>query len=80
MTYVPAAQRIPAASLSFAQYVDHLCRSLLGRESTSRQLQAASAATGLRPDARITRKHALAGWMFPHVASVLLDSPEHMCR
>ena len=79
-TYPTARSRIPAARLSFAQYVDHLSRSLLGRVSTARTLQAACAATGLRPTTTITRTHAVGRSLFPHVASVLLDSPEHLTR
>jgi hypothetical protein len=66
--------------MTFDLYFDHLSRSLIGRPSTARSLQAACAATGLKPRSVITRKHALSRWMFPHVASVLLDSPEHMTR
>lgn len=80
VTYLKAVGRIPAASISFAAYVDHLSRTLLGAPSTERTLRAACAATGLTPRTGITRKHGLASWMFPYVASVLLDSPQHMCR
>ena len=79
-TYVSARSRIPRTRMTFDLYFDHLSRSLLGRPSTPRSLQAACAATGLRPRSVITRKHALSRWMFPHVASVLLDSPDHMTR
>lgn len=72
--------RIPQARMTFDLYVDHLCRALLGRRSTARFLQAACVATGLTPRTVITRRHAVATWMFPHVATVLLDSPEHMTR
>lgn len=79
-TYPTARSRVPASRLSFAQYVDHLSRTLVGRSSTERVLRAACTATGLKPATVVTPSHALGGWMFPHVASVLLDSPEHMTR
>ena len=80
VSYVPARNRIPRSSITFDLYFDHLSRSLLGRKSTARSLEAACVATGLTPRTVITRKHNLAGWLFPHVAAVLLDSPEHMTR
>lgn len=78
--HVPARNRIPAARMTFDSYLDHVSRSLLGRGSTARSLQAACLATGLTPGSVITPAHALGTWMFPHVAAVLLDSPEHMTR
>jgi hypothetical protein len=79
-TYYPARYRIPMARIRFDLYFDHLSRSLLGRRSTARSLEAACLATGLTPRSVITNRHALGTWMFPHVAAVLLDSPEHMTR
>ena len=79
-SYVAARNRIPRSRITFDLYFDHLSRSLLGRKSTARSLEAACVATGLTPRTVITRTHHLAGWMFPHVAAVLLDSPEHMTR
>jgi uncharacterized protein (DUF1800 family) len=80
VSFVSARSRIPRTRMTFDLYFDHLSRSLIGRPSTPVSLQAACAATGLRPRSVITRRHALSRWMFPHVASVLLDSPEHMTR
>ncbi len=79
-TYYPARYRIPLSRIRFDQYFDHLSRCLLGRGSTARSLEAACLATGLTPATVITNRHALGTWMFPHVAAVLLDSPEHMTR
>ena len=53
---------------------------LLGRRSTARSLQAACLATGLTPSSVVTPAHAVGTWMFPHLAAVLFDSPEHMTR
>jgi uncharacterized protein (DUF1800 family) len=79
-TYYPARYRIPMPRLRFDLYFDHLSRTLLGRRSTARSLEAACLATGLTPRSVITRQHAVGTWMFPHLAAVLLDSPEHMTR
>jgi uncharacterized protein (DUF1800 family) len=79
-TFVPARSRVPLASLRFDYYFDHLSRSLLGRRSTARSLQAACLATGLTSSSVITPAHAVGTWMFPHLAAVLLDSPEHVTR
>jgi uncharacterized protein (DUF1800 family) len=80
VTHRAGRTRIPQRRMTFDLYVDHLCRSLLGRRSTARLLQAACVATGLTPRTVITRQHAVATWLFPHVATVLLDSPTHMTR
>lgn len=67
-------------SIRFDQLVDHLSRSLLGRPSTPRLLQAACEATGWRPGERITTRHPLAKWGMTYLLVVFLDSPDHMTR
>jgi hypothetical protein len=71
---------LPQPSLRLDAYVDHVCRLLLGRGSTSLELQAVCQATGCTPATVVTAKHALARWMFVRMAIVLLDSPTHMSR
>jgi uncharacterized protein (DUF1800 family) len=71
---------LPQRRIRLDKYVDHLCRMLLGRRSTSRDLQAVCQATGLRPGEVVTKNHALARWMFVRLAAVLLDSPDHLSR
>lgn len=71
---------LPQASLRLDRYVDHVCRSLLGRPSTSLDLKAVCQATGRGPAERVTATHPLANWMFVRMAIVLLDSPDHMSR
>lgn len=80
VSYVPARYRIPRTKMYFDQYFDHLSRLLTGRPSTARSLEAACVGTGLAPRTVVTRTHAVAGWMYPHLTSVLLDSPQHMTR
>ncbi len=70
----------PRSGIRLDEYVDHVCRLLLGRGSTSRDLKAVCQGTGHRPGERITRTHALAGYKFVRMAIVLLDSPDHMSR
>jgi hypothetical protein len=71
---------LPRSGIRLDQYVDHVCRLLLGRGSTSRDLKAVCQATGRRPGDRVTRTHPLAGYQFVRMAIVLLDSPDHMSR
>jgi len=78
--YRPAQSWLPATSLRLDRYVDHVCRMLLGRPSTSLDLKAVCQATGRGPAEQVTSRHPLAGWMFVRMAIVLLDSPDHMSR
>ena len=71
---------LPQKRIRLDKYVDHLCRTLLGRGSTARELKAVCQATGLAPGEKVTRDHKLARNMFPRLAVVLLDSPTHMTR
>lgn len=84
-TYRTAASWLPATSLRFDAYVDHLCRTWLGRSADARLIQAATqAVTGPEKWAIITAstvvdsKHSLASWLFPRLVSALLDTPDHM--
>ena len=71
---------LPATSLRFDAYVDHLCRKILGRKSTAQLLEACVVATGVSPGTQITRTHMVATWRFVCVAAALLDSTQHMSR
>ncbi|MGA8209007.1 MAG: DUF1800 domain-containing protein [Nocardioidaceae bacterium] len=78
--YRRPASWLPQASLTLDAYVDHVCRLLLGRGSTARDLKAVCQATGRRPAEKVTRTHPLATWQFVRLAVVLLDSPDHFVR
>ncbi len=69
---------LPVASLRFDAYVDHLCRTWLGRASDARLLKAACQAVDARPETTINAKHPVARWMFPQLCTALLDTPDHM--
>ncbi|MDP9443507.1 MAG: DUF1800 domain-containing protein [Actinomycetota bacterium] len=71
---------IPQRSLRFDRYVDHLCRMLHGRPSTSQVLKAAVESTGLSPSTVVTREHRIAGYLGVRLIGALLDSPVHMSR
>lgn len=71
---------LPARRIRFDQFVDHLARSIHGRRSDSRLLQAACEATGLLPGTIITSRHALMKWGMPRLLTLFLDSPIHMTR
>ncbi len=78
--YRSAASWLPQPRIRLDQYVDHLCRTLLGKGSDSRILTAAVAATGYGPGTVVTRDHAIADWLFVRLAGTLLDSPDHLRR
>ena len=83
-TYRTGASWLPAPSLRFDAYVDHLCRTWLGRAADARLLQAAyQAVTGPETWAVVTRRPRhqparLASWLFPRLVMALLDTPDHM--
>jgi len=84
-TYRTHVSWLPAPSLRFDAYVDHLCRMWLGRAADARLLQAATqAVTGpekwavVTASTTVTKDHSLAGWLFPRLVSALLDTPDHM--
>jgi uncharacterized protein (DUF1800 family) len=79
-TFKPTTSWLPETSMRFDAYVDHLCRTLLGRTSTADLLNACVLATGVSPAAKITKTHMVATWRFVSVAAALLDSPQHMSR
>jgi uncharacterized protein (DUF1800 family) len=80
VTYRASSAWLPKASIRLDEYVDHLCRTVLGRGSTSRILGACLDATGYGPSTVVTKDHQIAGWLFVRLVGVLLDSPEHMRR
>jgi uncharacterized protein (DUF1800 family) len=84
-TYRPPAKWLPATSLRFDAFVNHLCLTWLGRPADARLLKVATqAVTGpeawanITASTTVTSKHALASWLFPRLVSALLDTPEHM--
>ena len=85
VTYRPADSWLPASPLRFDAYVDHLCRTWLGRAADQRLIEGATqAVTGpenweiVTASTPVTNTHALAGWLFPRLVSALLDTPDHM--
>ncbi len=77
-TYVDRAAWLPKTALPFSQFVDHLCRVLLGRAATDKHQQVAAQAVGVSGTATIDARHAVARWLFPHLAIALLDAPDHL--
>jgi len=80
VTYRTGATWLPQPSIRLDQYVDHLCRVLLGRVSNARILTAAVTATGFGPATLITKDHLVSRSAFVRLVGTLLDSPEHMRR
>ncbi|MGZ6884453.1 MAG: DUF1800 domain-containing protein [Nocardioidaceae bacterium] len=80
VSYRRPAAWLPQQQIRLDQYVDHLCRMVLGKPSTSRILSASISAVGYGPSALITADHPVSGWLFVRLMGVLLDSPDHMRR
>jgi uncharacterized protein (DUF1800 family) len=85
VVYRTAASWLPAPSVTFDAYVDHLSRMWCGRPAGARQLKAAlqavsgsTSSTRMTPTTVLTTKHPLAGYLFFRLALALLDTPEHM--
>jgi len=83
--YRLGAAWLPAPALRFDAYVDHLCRTWLGRTADERLLRTAvQAVTGperwaiVTESTTVTKDHSLGGWLFPRLVSALLDTPDHM--
>lgn len=71
---------LPRNDIRLDQYVDHLCRTILGVPSTARHLEACCKAVGYKPSEAITKKHAIVAYETPRLLAILLDSPDHMTR
>jgi len=78
--YRAYASWLPVPRIRLDRYVDHVCRMLLGRRSTARDLKAVCQATGRGPHEVVTRQHPFARHLFVRMAAALLDSPDHMSR
>lgn len=78
--YRSTASWLPKKRLRFDQYVDHLCRILLGRPSTPQILKAACQATGMAPGKVVTKRSSIAKYGGVRLIGALLDSPAHMMR
>jgi hypothetical protein len=80
VSYRKPGYYLPQKKIRFDQFVDHLCRTVLGRRSTPRLLQACCEGATVKPGEIVTAKHAVMRYKFVRVMAVLLDSPDHMTR
>jgi uncharacterized protein (DUF1800 family) len=71
---------LPQPQIRFDAFVDHLCRMLLGRESTPRLLRASCQATGVDPAEKVNQRHELVQWLMPRLLTAILDTAEHLTR
>ena len=78
--YRPHASWLPERRIRFDAFVDHLCRVLHGRPSTSRILGAASICVDIAPGEVIHRDHLLIKWRMPFLLGLLLDTPQHLTK
>ena len=80
-TYRDAASWLPAPSLRFDDYVDHLCRTWLGRPADARLQNAADQAVTGPKWAVVTavdgdhQRARLASWLFPRLADRPCSTP-----
>lgn len=79
-TWVASEARLPQASLSMGQLVDHLSRSMTGFPSSSKVLEACCIATDTTPTTTITSSHAVARWLMPNVLALVLNQPAYYLR
>lgn len=71
---------LPAASVTFADLVDHVARSVLRRPAGKRLLAACIEATGYPADRIVTAESDIFGWRWPRLMVTILDSPEFYRR
>ena len=71
---------LPATSLRFDQYVDHLCKFLLGFPATDRLVRAACAATGLSIATQVNGSSAATNEDWPRLLVSLFDSPDWLWK
>jgi hypothetical protein len=71
---------LPKDRIRFDKFVDHLSRTLLGRPSTPKLLEAACTGIDAAPTDVITADHAVIRWKMPRLCAVLLDTSHHMMR
>jgi uncharacterized protein (DUF1800 family) len=80
VAYRSSRKFLPDSGMRFDELVDHMSRTLLGRESTAALLEAACKGCDVAPGDKITRKHAVMRHKFPRLTSAVLDTTEHMTR
>ena len=81
VTHQTEVSWLPEPQMRYDQFVDHLCRKLLGRPSDARLLSVAVAAIGYAPSTIVSSTHRLfEDWRFGRLLGALLDSPEHLSR
>ncbi len=71
---------LPEKQVRLDEWVDHLSRQILGRESNKRILSAALTSVGYGGGEKVTKHHQLTDWLFVRLVGSLLDSPDHMQR
>lgn len=80
VTYRDPGSWLPERRIRFDELVDHLCRVVLGRPSTSRILGAACIVGQARPRDVVTADHPVVRYRMGRILTMLLDTPQHMNR
>ena len=74
IAYPALASRIPAGGLVLAEFIDHLCRTLIGEESTARLVEACWLALEKSPSAPTT------SYQVGRLLTLILDQPNFYLR
>jgi len=79
-TYRTAVSWLPQPTIRMDLFVDHLSRTILGRASTARLLQACCEATDTTRTEVISKDHKIIKWNMARLLATFLDTPQHLGR
>jgi hypothetical protein len=74
------ASWLPQRRIRFDQLVDHVCREIHGRPSTSLILGAACIACEMKPGTVVTANHYMVKYRMPRLLGIILDTPQFLTR
>lgn len=80
ITYRAPVDWLPATSVRFGDFVEHLSRQLLHRTTPPGLLPACCQAVDVTPETVLTAEHGVLRWHLAKVLTTVLDSPHHLKR
>lgn len=80
ITYRAPVDWLPAPSVRFDVFVEHLAQTLLHQSTPPGLLQACCQAVDVTPATVITASHGVLRWHLAKVLTTILDSPHHLKR
>ena len=78
VTYRSGASWLPAKTVRFDAFVDHLSRMWLGRSASDLLQSAASQAVGLSAGTSLNASSVSGSWTYPRLVMAIFDTPNHM--